>query len=151
VSGVSDEQRELWREDAYAAIPDFPESTWRGADSRRILALLAEVDTLRNQLRDMEIERNMLRITTGELTERLAGVEERLTGAENVAGYWQLRAENGEARFDGTMGRLEELADDYAKDDAAHLDQFGQHHPVAYVAHKHLRAALSTERGEGRE
>ncbi len=40
------------------------------------------------------------------------------------------------------VARVEKLAAEYARDDQEHLNTFGQHHPVAGIAHDHLRAAL---------
>lgn len=43
------------------------------------------------------------------------------------------------------VARVEKLAAEYARDDQEHLNTFGQHHPVAGIAHDHLRAALEGE------
>ncbi|OQM82051.1 hypothetical protein [Rhodococcus sp. 66b] len=43
------------------------------------------------------------------------------------------------------VARVEKLAAEYARDNQEHLNTFGQHHPVAGIAHDHLRAALEGE------
>jgi len=54
---------------------------------------------------------------------------------------WKIRAEKAEA----TIARVDKLAAEYARDDHEHLNTFGQHHPVAGIAHDRLRAALEGE------
>lgn len=49
------------------------------------------------------------------------------------------------AELEAAIARVEKLAAEYARDDQEHLNTFGQHHPVAGIAHDHLRAALEGE------
>lgn len=64
-----------------------------------------------------------------------------LEASQATTARWRARAEKAEA----TIARVEKLAAEYARDDQEHLSTFGQHHPVAGIAHDHLRAALEGE------
>ena len=49
------------------------------------------------------------------------------------------------AELEAAIARVEKLAAENARDAQEHLNTFGQHHPVAGIAHDHLRAALEGE------
>lgn len=80
----------------------------------------------------------------------LAGL---LAEVENAEAF-RLAARRLKAQRDEANRKLDavrELADDYAKDDADHLVQFGQHHPVAYHPAREIRAILDAADGGDRD
>lgn len=81
------------------------------------------------------------RHTNGRIATGLGGDPRDYEIAWAAKERWQYRAEKVEA----TIARVEKLAAEYARDDQEHLNTFGQHHPVAGIAHDHLRAALEGE------
>lgn len=63
--------------------------------------------------------------------------------AEGGSLSMQIAADSlGVPRLVAALAAALDLADEYERDDAEHLDRFGQHHPVAYHPYPRIRAVI---------